>query len=326
MNKPFFRCFLAVMAYCSILVTFPGNSFALQGIAPSGPIGGTDINQALIPPPGLYGAVVAGVLDFNGWVLDDGTEIDAGNSATIIAIGLAYVWDFKLFGGSVLTSISTGYQDQEWTIGGSEVDPFSGYIDIYSDIFYWGRFFPSNAFLKQPKGSMVPYGLAVAGGLGITFPTGTYDSDEPNSVGSNVYTISPSVSLTYTAPSLLGKTLGDATQFSFRTFYNTYTDQEDRNYRNGDIVNTDYSITQIKNNWQYGIDGTYYVQVTDDKFINGNSGVSNRTEMFSVGGVLGYNFAIHKQPFFTKFKANFFVDGKNTADSNIAFLTIGTKF
>lgn len=326
MKKMFSKSFLAAFACLSISAVFPGQSNALQGIAPSGPIGGTDINQALLPPQGLYGALVGGVLDFSAWVLDDGSEIDAGDYATISAIGFAYVWDFQLFGGNILTSVSAGYQDQKWYIGDAEEDHFYGFLDVYSDIFYWGRFFPSQAFHDQPKESMVPFGLAVATGLGVTFPTGTYDEDQANSVGSNVYTISPSFSMTYTVPSLLGKTLGDGTQFSFRTFYNTYTDQDDRDYRNGDIINTDYSISQIKGNWQYGVDGTYYVQVTDDEFINGNTGTSNRTEMFSVGGVLGYNFMVSERLFFAKLKANVYVDGENTAKSNIAFLSIGTKF
>jgi len=147
-----------------------------------------------------------------------------------------------------------------------------------------------------------------------------------NNVGSNVYTIAPSIALTYTLPSLLGKTLGDGTQFSVRVFYNEYTDQEDKDYRNGDIVNTDYSISQIKYNWQYGLAGSYYVQVQDDEFINGNEGESNRTEMFSVGPVLGYNFTIKDQPFFAKFKSCFYIDGKNVAKSTIAFLSVGTQF
>jgi len=326
MNKSFIKCFLAVSAFLGTVINHPGNSFALQGIAPSGPIGGTDINQALLPPPGLYIGLVGGYMDFTGWIDNDGNKIDAGDHATISAVGMAYVWDFQVFGGSILSSISSGYQDQKWSIGGSEEDHFYGMIDIYSDIFYWGRFFPSEAFTSQPEGGRVPFGLAIGGGLGMTFPTGTYDDGVANNIGSNVYTISPSISFTYTTPSLLGKTLGDGTQFSTRIFYNEYTDQDDKNYRNGDIINIDYAVTQIKENWQYGITGAYYFQVQDDEFLDGTTGVENRTRMFSVGPVVAYNFMIGERAFFAKFKNCYYVDGQNVAKSTIAFLSIGTKF
>ena len=50
MKDRFFKHLIAVLALFGLLVYLPGQSFAMQGLAPSGPIGGTDINQALIPP------------------------------------------------------------------------------------------------------------------------------------------------------------------------------------------------------------------------------------------------------------------------------------
>jgi hypothetical protein len=318
---------IVVLALFSILACFPCQSFALQGRAPSGPIGGTDINQALVPPPGLYGGLIYGYMDFSAWVDDDGNETDAGDAATIAAVAFAYSWDTTIFGGSVLSSISLGWQDQDWWVGDNSLnDHFSGIIDIYSDLFFWSRFFPSQAFETQPKGSVIPYGLAVGCGLGVTLPTGTYDESDVNSVGSNIYTIAPSIALTYTMPSLFGDFLGDATQFSARFFYNNYTDQKHLKYRNGDILNTDYAITQITGDWQYGIAGSYYTQISGDKFLDGTTGDANRTMMWSIGPVVNYNFSVGEHPFSAKFKSCFFLDGKNTAKSNIFFLSIGTPF
>ena len=259
---------------------------------------------------------------------DDGDKaFNAGDDATITGFGFSYVWDVKIFGGSVLSSFCSGYTDETWWIAdSSNKDHFSGVSDIYADLFYWGRFFPSESFLSQPKGQMVPFGLAVAGGLGITFPTGTYSEHHANNIGSNQYTYSPSLSLTYTAPSLLGKTLGEGTQFSARFFYNMYGKQKDRNYRNGDLLNIDYAITQLKGKWQFGLTGTYYVQTTDDKFYEGTTGIKNKTQMLSVGPIIGVSFKIMGKDFFAKFKNCYRVFMDNGADSTVYFLSLGTKF
>ena len=328
MNKSFLKyCFVALVLFGAV-ACFPLNAMALQGRAPSGPIGGTDINQALVGPTGLYGGLVYGYMDFTDWVDGDGNKTHVGGGAQISAIAFAYVWDTTLFGGSIVSSFSMGYQDQQdWYVGDPAAsDDFSGLIDVYSDIFFWGRLFPSEHFATQPRGSHIPYGLGVGGGLGITFPTGSYDDNATNSVGSNTYTIAPSVALTYTMPSLVGKFLGDATQFSVRIFYNEYTDEKNKNYRNGDIVNIDYAASQIKGDWQYGLAGSYYKQVKDDAFLNGTTGVSNRTMMWSLGPVVNYNFAIKEHLFSAKVKACVMLAEENTTESRIIFFSVGTKF
>ena len=329
MNKRFIKHGIIALVFFGLVVCCPFNAMAMQGRAPSGPIGGTDINQALIPPPGLYGGLVVGNMNFSTFSTENG-DYDCGGNSQIYAAAFAYVWDFKILGGSVLSSLSFGYQDQEnWYVSGlSTPESFSGVIDMYSDVFFWGRFFPSEHFGAQPKGSYIPYGLGVAFGLGITLPTGTVNEDEVNYVGSNIWTFAPSLALTYTMPSLLGKVMGEATQFSVRMFYNEYTDQDApmARYRNGDILNFDYGISQIKGNWQYGISGSYYTQVTDDKILDGGMGVPNKTMMWSVGPIAQYNFTLNGHPFSAKLKANTMLDLKNNVDSNIIFFSIGTKF
>ena len=331
MEKCLLKRGLAVLILIGAMICFPFNAMALQGRAPSGPIGGTDINQALIPPPGLYGGMVFVNGNFSSWLGDDGSATDAGGHMQIEALGFAYVWDTTLWGGSILTSLSFGWQDQDnWYISGlSTPDSFSGMIDMYSDIFFWGRLFPSRHFASQPEGSHIPYGLAVGGGLGITFPTGTYNENEANSTGSNIWTFAPSAALTYTTPSLIGKVLGDATQFSVRMFYNEYTDQKANNakYRNGDILNFDYGISQIKGNWQYGLAGSYYFQVTDDKILAGGLGVPNKTRFLSLGPIVTYNFTINGHLFTAKLKSSTTIDAKNNVDtSNMVVFSLGTKF
>jgi hypothetical protein len=68
------------------------------------------------------------------------------------------------------------------------------------------------------------------------------------------------------------------------------------------------------------------VQVQDDEFLDGTTGVANRTSMLSAGPVIAYNFTVKNHPYFAKLKSCFFIDGENVAKSSIAFLSIGTQF
>src|ERR1700742_1370483 len=77
---------------------------AAEGPSLAGPIGGTDIRSAVLPPPGLYGGGVvlpdAEVLDF---VDGRGQPIpvlsDANIKRTIVAPFIGYVPNIDVFGG-----------------------------------------------------------------------------------------------------------------------------------------------------------------------------------------------------------------------------------
>jgi hypothetical protein len=78
---------------------------AAEGPSLAGPIGGTDIRSAVLPPPGLYGGGVAlrgEVLDF---VDGQGQPIpvlsDANIKRTIVAPFIGYVPNINVLGGSI---------------------------------------------------------------------------------------------------------------------------------------------------------------------------------------------------------------------------------
>ena len=308
---------------------YPGNALASQGISPSGPIGGTDLNQALNPPHGVYGGLILGYVDFLDWYFDDDTGHEIGDGQSYAALSLSYVYGAKIFGGTVSSSIMAGYEDL--TFGFKEQNRYyddSGAMDIYTDIFFWSRFFPSRAFLSQPETSAIPYGLGVGGGLGVTWPTGAYDEDSNYNVGSNFYTLSPSIALTWTVPSLFGKALGDATQFSTRVFYNYYTENEDADFRNGAILSMDYSVTQIAGPFQYGIAGLIYRQVADDDFTGPKSAgrTENKAKSMAIGPVAQYSFTAQGRPWTAKLKTGKVFYARNAATTYSAVLTLGTSF
>ena len=79
------RAFLAAGAVAST------SAFAAEGTTAAGPIGGTDIRSAILPPPGVYGAII-GLYSAAGEV-DDGmghpvAGFDAVNLKAEVAGGL----------------------------------------------------------------------------------------------------------------------------------------------------------------------------------------------------------------------------------------------
>jgi hypothetical protein len=85
--------------------------YASEGVTPSGPLGGTDIQSALLPPPGLYGFGVGLGVDFSKFFTSSG-EIPAGGGVGIGGLGFLYVYDAKLWGGTIGSSVFGSYQRQ----------------------------------------------------------------------------------------------------------------------------------------------------------------------------------------------------------------------
>ncbi len=300
-------------------------SHAAEGICPSGPLGGTDINQAILPPAGLYASVIAGGIDLPKWRQNDGgTKIDSSGTVWYTGVGMMYAYETPILGGQVASTFFAGIQDQDFGIDGYPKNDSSGFIDMYSDLFIWSRFMPSQAFLEQPKGSFIPFGTGILFGLGVTLPTGEYGASEPLNVGSNFYTFSPSVAITYTVPSLLGDFFGEATQFSTRTFYNHYTENQDTDYKSGATLSNDFSITQIKGQWQYGLAGFAFIQVEDDEIRGGKGGT--RSSAVNIGPVVARNFMVGQRFFSSKLKFLTTVDGRNTTEAHGFTFMLGTKF
>lgn len=298
---------------------------ATEGVAPAGPIGGTDLNQALLPGPGFYPAIIGGGIDLSEYRLGGGGEADASGSVGFGAIGGLFVYDQKPFGGQLASSFGIGHQKSCYGIDPNNENCDEGLMDLYTDLLMWSKFSPSESFFNQQESErVIPYGTAVMLALGATWPTGNYNSKEPMNVGSNFYTFSPSIALTHTVPSIFSDAENRGTQLSARLFYNHYTENKDTEYDSGDTVSIDFSVSEIIGNWTLGITGTGWSQVIDDTV----GGVSNgvRASALNVGPIVQYDFTLKDKPTFVKAKYLSTVGGEYTPQSDGLTVVIGTKF
>jgi len=300
-------------------------SYATEGIAPAGPIGGTDLNQALLPPvPGLYYGVVGAPLKLGDYRLDGGGKAKGDGHLGIGAVAGLIVYDHQLFGGQLASSIGVGYQRVCYQLGGTGKNCSEGVMDTYTDLLMWSKFMPSENFSKQPQGGrVIPYGTAVLLSMGATWPTGKYDKHKPINVGSNFYTFSPSVALTHTSPSIFGAA-GHATQVSARLFYNHYTENQDSDYDSADTVSVDFSASEMFGNWTLGIAGTGWSQIADDKVHGDSNGI--RGDAFSIGPIVQYDFSLGDRPAFIKLKYLKMTSGSATPQVDGPVLSFVTKF
>lgn len=279
-------------------------AFAGESIINPEPVGGTDLNQALLPPPGLYGGMAAltppaispHITDTNGNILPPGEDMKL--KAFIGAAGALYVYPWQVFGGSLASSL----QVSVWSLSlapnsnPGAVIRASAFGDIYSDAFFWSK--NVGLFGATPGESKhIPYGLTVAGGFAFKAPTGGYSAVNPLNVGSNLWILTPNLAMTYnTGPNW---SLGDSTQFSARLFMSFPLKNPTTNYQSGDVLDVDYSISQIFGNWQAGVTGYYTYQYTNDVGVNAVTGLKcpsaacidgNRNGQFAIGPVVQYTF------------------------------------
>jgi hypothetical protein len=93
--------------------------------------------------------------------------------------------------------------------------------------------------------------------------------------------------------------LGDSTQLSARLFVSFPLTNTATNYTSGEVLDVDWSISQIFGNWQAGLAGFYTYQFTDDVGTNILTGVKcpspacidgNRNGQFALGPILQYTF------------------------------------
>jgi len=298
---------------------------AAENIKPAGPIGGTDIRQAILPPPGVYVVGIGVGLGFPEYWTGDG-DLDAKGGSRVFGVGGAIVYDVSFFGGSIASTAFASHERTCFGFKGGKETCSEGQGDIYSDLLMWSRNFPL-AHEQSKTAPWIPYGLNVLVGVGMTLPTGKYNSSRMINVSANVYDFAPNAAVTYIVPSIFGDQFGDATEFSARVFYNKYTKNHDTDYQTGDIVSMDFSVSQRFGQWQAGLAGTGFVQIKDDD-VNGftppNNG--NRAKSLSLGPVVSYDFMMHNVPWNFTFKGLAGIDGENTAAARGVVLKLGRKF
>ena len=291
---------------------------AVEGPTVAGPIGGTDIRQAMLPPPGVYGGTIqlaAGTLDF---VDGHGETIPALREAhlakQLAGPFLFYVPDAKVFGGSIGLGgiIPMGHQCGHLFIGEpSECVTEVG--DPYVEID-WSRSFATPRASKFPGAYPILEGLVVLIGFGVVFPAGPFDEstllNQALSIGTNIWDFAPSVALTYTTAPILA----EGTEFSAKLYWNTYLENPATHYSTGDLLNLDFAITEHIGRFQVGVAGFYATQIEDDRLFGVVIPPDGRqAETLQLGGVLNYDMAEYASSL--KLKALTSVTAENTVRS-----------
>jgi hypothetical protein len=131
-------------------------------------------------------------------------------------------------------------------------------------------------------------GLAVKVGLGIYVPDGNVTGVlGTGSVGLPFWTFQPEVIVSY---------LKDGWNLSAAVYEEINTRNTVSNYRSGNILHADFTATKTIGKWTLGPVAYYWGQVTDDSCSTGCSyplgtlTSYQRTDVWAVGGLLGYNF------------------------------------
>ena len=302
--------------------------WAAEGTTVAGPIGGTDMRSAFLPPPGLYGAILG--VGASAYQIRDGAGhpraglnavgINAGSAAAV----LLYVPDVKLFGGSIgfLGVVGAG------TICGQIVSAnpsrcLSGVGDPYVEMS-WSRFFGFTRPASDKNAFPIREGLAVGLGLGAVLPIGLYNASLQASngiaVGNNILDVAPSISFTYTTPPLIA----EGTEFGSKIYLNNYGTNSVTDYKTGTNVDVDFAVSEHIGRWQIGAAGYYLRQIADDR----RAGVpvapdGRRVEVLSLGPVVSYDIA--EMGASIKFKMRSSVFAYNTAMVTLFVLGFAKK-
>ena len=292
--------------------------FAVEGPTAAGPIGGTDIRSAQLPPPGVYGGVISLGAEAFEFVDGQGNTIPAlkdGHLTKFIAAPfLYYVPDVKVLGGSVGFGgiVPLGRLCGHLFIG-EPTDCTSGSGDPYAEVD-WSRSFGK---LRPSiyKGALPIFeGLTILAGFGVVFPAGKYDLSDPLqqalSIGNNTWDFAPTFGFTYTTQPILA----EGTEISARFFWNNYLENPTTHYRAGDLLDLEFAVSERIGRFQVGVTGFYAWQVEDDELF----GVAIppdglRATLLQIGPIL--NFDMPEYGSSVKVKALFTGVAENTVRS-----------
>lgn len=267
---------------------------AVEGTTAAGPLGGTDIRSAQLPPPGLYAGSIFLAGDAPMLVDGKGRSIPALNAAhfTAKAIGpfFIYVPNVQLFGGSigVLGVVPYGaecgrlFAAQQWSCAWGAGDP---YFEIA-----WSRYFGTPRPSRDPGAFPILEGLTIGVGLGAVVPVGQYKVQQVTQqgigMGNNILDIAPSIAMTY----MTSPMLAEGTELSAKVYWNFYRSNPATQYHTADLVNVDFAISERSGRIQAGITGFYAFQFGRDKQYGATVlPDGRRTELLLLGGILAYD-------------------------------------
>jgi hypothetical protein len=287
---------------------------AIEGAAAAGPIGGTDIRSAQLPPPGLYGGNIFVWVRGDDFVDGQGKTIpalrDAHLTKALTGPFLVYVPDVQVLGGSIGFAAVVPYGRECGGLFASTPDDcVTGFGDPYAEVA-WSRSFGSLRPSHYEGAAPIFEGLSILAGLGILLPLGQYDASTAThkglTIGSNILDISPTVGMTYTTPPIIA----EGTEFSTKIYWNNYEVNPDTRYWTGDFIGIDFAVTERIGKFQVGLAGVYAFQVEDDEINDGAVPPDGRRlNALNIGGVVNYDMperqaALKLKALFTGFAEN----------------------
>lgn len=302
--------------------------WAVEGAAAAGPIGGSDIRSAILPPPGLY---VGGVGLYNGVTqYNDGTGhpaagLDAfGLTDSIAGAFFLYVPDFKLFGGEIgLSGFEAGGQDCGQLVSTVPRRCTSGLGDPYFELA-WSRSFGQLRPATTAGAFPIIQGLVLDFGVGVLLPVGNYNQQiqAANGVtlGYNTFDVAPSVAVTYTTPPLIA----DGTEFSAKFYWDNYATNPATQYHSSQLLDVDFAVTEHVGRFQVGPAGFYVFQTGMDRQYGAVVPPDGRRlEYMALGGVINYDMAEYNS--IIRFKANTTVFSQNGVVAKLFVISFAKK-
>jgi hypothetical protein len=303
-------------------------AFAIEGSAAAGPIGGTDIRVAHLPPPGLYAGVAVLGVDVYDFVDANGHTVPALQDAHLqrgrLGGLMLYVPQYKLFDGSFgFLGVLPGGMECGQLFATTPRRCVTGIGDPYVE-GVWSRYFGTPRASRYPDSFPILEGLAIAVGMGVVIPLGKYDAfdaiTQGLSIGNNIWDFAPTFAVTYVTPPILA----EGTEISAKLFWNNYLTNPATQYHTGTLLNLDFAVTERIGRWHVGAAGFYAVQVADDtQFGIPVPPDGRRAETLFVGGIVAYDMPEYDT--IVKFKALTAAFSANTVKSTGAVLTLAKK-
>jgi hypothetical protein len=304
----------------AVIFAAPAPALAAEGPSLAGPIGGTDIRQALLPPPGLYGgtfvlgAEAYAFLDGNGNTIPALKNINLHKE--IAGPFLFYVPDMKVWGGSIGIGGMVPFGNQcGHLFPGEPVKCNFNLGDPYFEID-WARYFGTPRPSRHAGAPPIPQGLAILIGFGMVVPLGNFDASTPQnqalSIGTNLWDFAPTAAVTYTTAPIIG----EGTEFSVKLYWNNYLENPRTHYFTGDLLDFQFAISEHFGRFQIGLAGFYAFQVQDDELF----GVpvppdGARVKVFELGPVIAYDIPERGTSFKVKALASIPGTVKNTVEA-----------
>ena len=288
------RLLLAGVAVSSLV----GNALAVEGSSTAGPIGGTDMRSAQLPPPGLYMAGVYAHAVARRFFDGSGNAVPALDALDLArdrgGVILLWVPQTQVLGGSLgFLGVVSGGMECGRLFSATPRRCIQGAGDPYVEID-WSRHFGTVRQSQYPGAFPIAEGLTVQLGLGAVIPTGRFDAVDATRqglvIGNNVWDVAPIAAVTYVTRPIIA----DGTELSAKAYWNNYWPNSDTRYSTGSLINIDFALTEKIGPLQLGLAGFHAFQVDDDK----QAGFrippdGRRATITQLGGVVAYDMPEH---------------------------------